>query len=144
MVEPAREHDALAQRARRRRGSARAPRRPARRGTRAGGAAAAAAAPVLERPARARDLARALEVALGERREQPLEAVAVGAEADDHQARARHALEHERPGGEQQVDALAHDQLAHERDELVVLRTQALERGSRLALVAGERARGLS
>ena len=51
--------------------------------------------------------------------QQALEPVAVGAEADDHQARPRHALEHQRPGREQQVDALADDQLADERDQPV-------------------------
>ena len=42
------------------------------------------------------------------------------AEADDHQLGVRHPLEHERPGGEQQVDALGGDQLAHEDDQAVL------------------------
>ncbi len=43
----------------------------------------------------------------------------VGAEADHHEASARHLFEHERPGRDQQVDALADDQLADERHQPV-------------------------
>ena len=50
---------------------------------------------------------------------QPLEPVAQCAEPDDEQARLRHAGEDQRPGGEQQLDALGADQLADEHHQAV-------------------------
>ena len=128
VVEPPGEHDAL--------GSARAAceialarAAPAgRAGTRAGAGERHASRPRPGSPA-------------VERREQALQHLAVGAEADDDEPRVGHALEHERPGREQQVDALADDQLADERDEPLALRVQPLQRVGGGELVAGEGAR---
>ena len=136
------------ERARRARGSARAPRRRGSRGTRAGGerlrgrarecsALAPPRAPC-PRSAISPRPSRSPRASAASRRSS---AVAVGAEADDHQPRARQALEHERPGGEQQVDALADDQLADERDEPVAVAVEALERLAAARVVAGEGAR---
>src|SRR5882757_4449262 len=92
----------------------------------------------LQRAPRPSDLARELEIALLQRVAQALEALAVGTEADHDELRARHLLEHQRPGGEQQVDPLADDQLADERDESVLARVQSRERLARRALVKRE------
>ena len=54
-----------------------------------------------------------------------LQSGSVGAKADDDKPRSGHTLQHERPGGEQQVDALADDQLADERDQPVALGIEA-------------------
>ena len=119
VLEAAAEHDALlaapraavevARRARRRRELSRKASR-----WRSG---ARSARRVLERAPALCDLARRVEIARRERRTEPLEALAIGAEADDDEARVGHALEHQRPSREQQVDALADDQLADERDQ---------------------------
>ena len=63
-------------------------------------------------------------------REQPLKPSG-SAEADDDEPRGGHALEHERPGGEQQVDALVDDQLADERDQPIARGIEALQRARR-------------
>jgi hypothetical protein len=93
---------------------------------------------VLQRAPGPRDPLGLLDVAGRQCGTQPLKALAIGAEADDHQPRGRHALEHQRPGGQQQVDALADDQLAHERDQTVVGEIQTRERVAGGALVARE------
>ena len=95
---------------------------------------------LLQRPARERDLARARQIARGERVEQRLQSRAVGAKADDHEACARHGLEHKRPGRQQQVDALADDQLADERHEAIALEVQLRKRARCREIVARERA----
>ena len=69
----------------------------------------------------------------------PSSALAEGAEADDEQPRVRHAGEHERPGGEQQLDALGGDQLADVDDDPVARGVERAERGGGLGGRAGER-----
>ena len=99
---------------RRLRVGARAARRRARRGTPPGGASSPGLATALElAPAGGRARATPSEVGGAEQRRQALEALAVGAEAHHHQPRLGHRGDHERPGREQQVDPLRHDQLAH-------------------------------
>ena len=93
-------------------------------------------APVLaaQRPGR-------VEVAARQRGGEPFERLAERAEADDEQARVRHAAEHERPGGEQQLDALGRDQLADVDDDPVAAGVERAERGGGLGRGASERRR---
>ena len=81
--------------------------------------------------------ARRVEVAAREVARERLEPRAERAEADDQQPRARLAREHERPGGQQQLDALGGDQLADEDDQPVV---RARSWPSAAAASPGERA----
>ena len=126
VIEAPGEHDALVEARAPRAGSASrsAPSSPSRNASRwrSGRAASASARTRPRAPVRRSAIcARRSQLAVDQRGAQALEPCAVGAEADDHEPRARHALEHERPRGEQQVDALADDQLADERDEHVAL-----------------------
>ena len=89
----------------------------------------------LERAPTARDLARCGDVALLDRGEQLLQAVAVLAEPDHAESRLRHGGDHERPRGEQQVHALRHDQLADVGHDPVARRVEHPQRGGG-ALVA--------
>src|SRR3954451_2800756 len=75
-----------------------------------------------------RDLARLLEVAVTKRVRQPLDALAVRAEADHDEPRIRHRLRDERPGCDEQVDSLGDDQLADEADNPVALRVEHPQR----------------
>ena len=91
-------------------------------------------------PALAARGADGVEIARGEVLREPLQALAERPEADDHQLGLRDALEHERPGGEQEVDALGGDQLADEDHEPVLLRADRRERvggGGRIAREGG-------
>src|SRR5207244_2829519 len=87
---------------------------------------------------------RAVEVARGQRRLERLEPLAVGPEADDDEPRLRDARQDERPGGEQQVDALADDQLADEDDEPVAARAAAARARRRRPSPTGARRCGAS
>src|SRR3954468_10701415 len=75
-----------------------------------------------------RDLARLLEVAVAERVRQPLDALAIRAEADHDEPRIRHRLRDERPGCDEQVDSLGDDQFADEADDPVALRVEHPQR----------------
>ena len=92
---------------------------------------------------KASDLHRALEIARGEARDQALQARAVSAEADDRKLRVGYLHRHERPSGDEQVHALADDQLAHERYEHAPPIQNLLERVCNQPLVARESARRL-
>ena len=94
----------------------------------------------LQRPAGQRDLPRRVHICVCERVAQARKRPAIGAEAHQHKPSSRHALEHERPGSDQQVGPLADDQLAHERHQRVVVGAQLLQGDRRLVLVARERA----
>ena len=69
--------------------------------------------PALELATPRGDLARAGQIPLPQGAGQGQDAVAVGPEPDHAQASVRPVRDHERPGGQQQIDALGHDQLAH-------------------------------
>ena len=129
VVEPAGERDAVAQ--------------PGRRRAVAVGPARSrnAASCGSSRPSSPRVARRGVEVAGGERRREPLEPVAERPEPDDDEPRPRLAREHERPRGEQQLDALGRDQLADEDDQPVA-GLDGVERRDRLARVAVERGAG--
>ena len=90
----------------------------------------------LQRATGAGDVDGFLQASRGERGQQALQGGPVGAEADDHERRGRHALEHERPRGEQQVDALADDQLADEGDEAAALPVDRRRHASRACAAA--------
>jgi hypothetical protein len=96
--------------------------------------------PGLERAAGVRYFARGVEVSRRERPCQTLQARAIAAEADHHQARLRHAREHQRPRGQQQINALADDELADEGDQPVAARRDPRERARRGVRVACKRA----
>ena len=81
------------------------------------------------------------EVAAREVGRELLEPGAEAAEPDDDEPRVGHAGEHERPRGEQQLDALGGDQLADEDDEAVALGVEACQRVGGRRRVAGERGR---
>ena len=74
-----------------------------------------------------------LEVAALEVAREPLEPRPERAEADDQQPGPRLAREHQRPRGQQQLDALGGDQLADEDHEPVA----GLDRGQRRRRLAG-------
>ena len=94
---------------------------------------------VLQRPARERDLASPLQIAGRQRREQVLQAGPVGAEADDDEPRGWDPLEHQRPGRDQQIDALADDQLADKCDHPIAGQIETSQRARRRRVIAGER-----
>ena len=79
-------------------------------------------------------LAHAVEVAVGQRREQPLDPGPEGAEAHDAQPSLGHGVDDERPGGHEEVDALRHDELADEGDDAVALGVQGTQRRRRARL----------
>ena len=98
------------------------------------------------RPAAALELAAARRRSRGRRRgrragapRRALDAVAVGAEADDHEPRVRHRRDDQRPGRQQQVDALRDDQLADVAHDPVARRVERAQRagGPGLAAPAG-------
>ena len=76
----------------------------------------------------ASDLHCAVEIAGGEAATRRSSACAVSAKADDRKLCVGRLRQHERPSGEQQVDALADDQLADERDEHAPPSPDLLER----------------
>ena len=78
----------------------------------------------LQRAALAADVHQQPLVGALEPAQQHLDALAIGAEADDHELGAGLARQHARPGRQQQVDALRDDQLAHEADDRLALRVE--------------------
>ncbi len=92
---------------------------------------------------KAGDLHRAVEIARGKARDQALQACAVSAEAHDRKLCVGHLHRDKRPSGDQQVHALADDQLAHVRYEHAPPIQNLLERSRHLLLVARESTRWL-
>jgi hypothetical protein len=85
--------------------------------------------------------ARRLEVSRRQCPDEALRRRGVCAEADHHQPGAGHALEHQRPGGEQQVYALGDDELADEADDRLALGPQRRQRERGAQRIEGERRR---
>ena len=124
VVEPAGEDDALAHLLGRREIPLVAPGERLQERAQVGELVARAA---FERAALAADVHQQPLVGALEPAQQHLDALAVRPEADDHELRAGLAREHARPGGEQQVDALRDDQLAHEADDRLALGVERRE-----------------
>jgi hypothetical protein len=92
--------------------------------------------PALEPAAARRDVPQLGHVPASEFVDEAVERIPIGAEPDDHEPGRGHPFDDERPGREQQVDALGDDQLADEADDPVASRIELAQCLGRARLAA--------